>query len=105
MVKNLLRDVEDSNSFLTAPGRVLEWRENGRFFRLTCKEHSARRFFFVLALNSDGRRHTLYIPEGKGLLNVWFLLAEKLSCLGVRLAQKESLKGENSSHKGKKGTN
>lgn len=37
----------------------------------------------------DGRRHTLCIPEGKGLLNGWILMAEKLRSLGVSLVHKE----------------
>ena len=70
--------------------RPFEWRENGRFFRLESKENIAGRFLLCSVIDGEGKRHRLVFPEGRGLLNGWTMLAEKIRGLGFVTLQ-ESL--------------
>ena len=77
MTKLLLGVEECCRAFVPAK-RPFEWRENGRFFRLESKENAAGRFLLCSAFDGEGKKHSLVFPEGRGFLNGWTMLAEKI---------------------------
>ena len=73
---------------VSAPARSpLEWWENGRYFRLERKENNAGRFNLVSATDAEGKKHRLIFPEGRGFLNGWTMLVEKIRGLGFKALQ------------------
>ena len=103
MNKLLLGVEECCRVFVPARRRPFEWRENGRYFRLESKENSAGRFLLCSVTDAEGKRHRLVFLEGRGILNGWTLLAEKIRGLGfkalpekkpMRIVTKELSKGE-----------
>ena len=82
MNKLLLGVVESCRDFDPAR-RPFEWREKGRFFRLECKENIAGRFLLCSVIDDEGKKHRLVFPEGKGFLNGWTILAEKIRGMGI----------------------
>ena len=52
------------------------------------------RWMFILCsvIYADEKRHRLFFPEGKGLLNEWALLAKALQGLGVKVNKDEKRK-------------
>ena len=85
----LLKGVEECRNASTPVRRSLVWRENGRFFRLEGKENIAGRFLLCFAKDVEGKKHKLFFLEGRGFLNGWALLAEKLRGLGLKPMQEE----------------
>ena len=81
---NLLKNVEECRNASTPVSRSLVWREKGRLFRLECKENKDGRFLLCSLKDVDGKKHRLFFPEGRGFLNGWALLAEKLRGLGIK---------------------
>ena len=86
---NLLKGVEECRNAFAPVRRSLVWRENGRFFRLECKENKGGRLLLCSAKDVEGKKHRLFFPEGRGFLNGWALLAEKLRGLGLKPLQEE----------------
>ena len=85
---NLLKGVEECCNASTPVSRSLVWRENGRFFRLESKENKDGIYLLCLAKDVEGKKHRLFFPEGRGFLNGWALLVEKLRGLGLKLQEK-----------------
>ena len=56
---------------------------NRQDFRLECWSNRAGRYRICSVRNGDGKRHKIFIPEGKGLVRGWEVLAEKLQELGT----------------------
>ena len=77
--------VESFRNEAAAKRRGYEWQENGRRLSLVCKKNDVGCFTLCLVIDADGKRHRLFFPEGKGLLNGWSLLAEALQGLGVKV--------------------
>ena len=107
-MNKLLMGVEECCRVFVPARRPFVWRENGRSFRLESKENNAGRFFLCSVTNVEGKKLRSFFPEGRGFLNGWALLAEKIRGLGfkplqenkpMRIATIESSKGE-----GKKST-
>ena len=73
--KTLLKGVESFINEVAAQRRGYEWKENGRRFSLVCKKNDVGCFILCSVIDADGKRHCLFFPEGKGLLNGWSLLA------------------------------
>ena len=61
----------------------LEWKENGRRYRLELRKNEGGRFLLCSVVDLDGRWHRLSFPEGKGLLNGWSMLEEALLAMGT----------------------
>ena len=80
----LLKNVEECLNAPTLVRRSLVWSEYGRLFRLECKENKDGRFLLCSAKDVEGKNHRLFFPEGRGFLNGWALLAEKLRGLGIK---------------------
>ena len=81
---NLLKNVEECRNASTPVSRSLVWSESSKFFRLECKENKDGRFLLCFAKDVEGKKHILFFPEGRGFLNGWALLAEKLRGLGIK---------------------
>ena len=88
-MNNLLKGVEECHKVSTPARRPFVWRENGRSFRLECKENKARRFLLCSAMDVEGKKQRLIFPEGKGFLNGWALLVEKIRGLGFKPLQEK----------------
>ena len=86
-MNKLLLGVEECCRVFVPARRPFEWRENGRYFRLESKENSAERFLLCSVIDAEGKRHRLIFPEGRGILNGWTLLAEKIRGLGFKALQ------------------
>ena len=75
---NLRRNVDECRSALMPTGSSEVWRENGRLYRLERQENQNGRFLICSAKDVEGKKHRLFFPEGRGFVNGWALLAEKL---------------------------
>ena len=42
--------------------------------------------------DGEGKKHSIFFPEGKGLVNGWSILAEKLKEVGVKMSQEKEEK-------------
>ena len=102
-MNKLLLGVEECCRDFDPARRPFEWREKGRFFRLECKENIAGRFLLWSVIDVEGKKHRLVFPEGKGFLNGWAMLAEKIRGMGfetlrenrpMRILKAEQPKGE-----------
>ena len=83
-MENPLVGVEECYKVPNPARRSFVWRENGRFFRLECKENNARRFLLCSAIDTEGKKHRLLFPERRGFSNGWVLLAGKIIGLGLK---------------------
>ena len=81
---NLMRNVDECRNASIPAGRFVIWRENGRFFRLERKENQDGRFLLCSVKDVEGKKHRLFFPEGRGFVNGWALLAEKLRGMGLK---------------------
>ena len=88
-MNNLLTGVEECRKVFAPARRPFVWRENERSFRLECKENNAGRFLLCYATDVEGKKHMLFFPEGRGFLNGWALLAEKIRGSGLKPLQEE----------------
>ena len=102
-MNKLLSGVEECCRAFHPDRRPFEWRENGRFFRLESKENIAGRFLLCSVIDEGKKKHSLVFPEGRGFLNGWTMLAEKIRGLGydtlqeskpTRIMKAEMPKGE-----------
>ena len=82
-MSKLLLGVEECCRVDVPARRPFEWRENGRFFRLESKVNTAGRFLLCSVFEGEGKRHSLVFPEGRGFLNGWTMLVEKIRGLGL----------------------
>ena len=81
---NLMRNVEECRNAAFPAGRTVVWREQGRFYRLERKENHDGRFLLCSAKDVEGKKHWLVFPEGRGFVNGWALLVEKLRGMGLK---------------------
>ena len=83
-LSNLRRNVDECRNASIPAGRSVVWRENGRLYRLERKENQNGRFLLCSAKDVEGKKHRLFFPEGRGFVNGWALLAEKLRGTGLK---------------------
>ena len=86
-MEKLLRGVEKCCRAFDPASRTLAWRENGRSFRLESKVNNAGRFLICSVTDGEGKKHWLVFPEGRGFINGWSMLAEKIRGLGIKSRQ------------------
>ena len=65
-MNNLLTGVEECRKVFAPTRRPFVWRENGRSFRLECKENNARKFLLCSATNVEGKKHRMFFSGMKG---------------------------------------
>ena len=56
----------------------LAWSEKGRKYSLRMRKNERGRFLLCSVLDLDGKRHSLFFPEGDDLVNGWNLLGKAL---------------------------
>ena len=83
-MEKLLMGVEECCRVFDPASSSLAWRENGRSFRLESKVNIAGRFLLCSVTDGEGKKHWLVFPEGRGFINGWSMLAEKISGLGFK---------------------
>ena len=88
MVK-LLMGVEECCRASVSVGRTFAWRENGRSFWLESKVNNAGRFLLCSVTDGERKKHWLVFPEGRGFLNGWTMLAEKIRGMGFKPRQED----------------
>ena len=86
-MEKLLMGVEECCRVFVPASRTFAWRENGRSFRLESKENNAGRFLLCFVTDGEGKKHWLVFSEGRGFLNGWTMLAEKIRGLGFKPRQ------------------
>ena len=79
----LLEGVEACCRGVIVQGFVKSWEDGGRKFKLESRANEAGRFLLCSVVDSESKRYCLVFLEGKGILGLWVLLAEKLRFLGV----------------------
>ena len=86
-MNKLLMGVEECCRVFVPTRRPFVWRESGKSFRLESKENNAERFLLCSVTDVEGKKHRLFFPEGRGFLNGWAMLAEKIRGLGFKPLQ------------------
>ena len=86
MIK-LLAGVEECSRVFDSARKPFEWKENDRYYRLESKVNRAGRFLLCSVTDVEGKRHRLIFPEGRGILNGWNLLVDKIRGLGFKAVQ------------------
>ena len=81
---NLLDGVEICCKEGGTSKKSVEWEENGRFYKMETSKNDAGKYLLCLAINGEGKRHKIFIPEGRGLIKGWNLLAAKLRELRIK---------------------
>ena len=88
-LKSLLKGVTECCREQVPEGCFSEWKEKDRIFRLECRSNRVGRYLICSVRDGEGKRHKIFIPEGKGLVRGWEVLAEKLQELGTIERQPE----------------
>ena len=86
-MNKLLIGVEECCRVFIPARRPFVWRENRSSFRPESKENNSGRFLLCSAIDVEGKKHRLVFSEGRGFLNGWALLAEKIKGLGFKPPQ------------------
>ena len=55
--------------------RTFEWRENARFYKMESHINDAGNYLSCAVTDGEGKRHNIFIPEGRGLI-------KGLGCVG-----------------------
>ena len=80
---------------------------------MECKENDARRFLLCSTTDVEGKKHRVLFLEGRGLLQRWSLLAQKIKGLGLKSSEEikpvkrlaANTKKEEAKEKAKEGKN
>ena len=92
-MEKLLWGVEEVCRVFDPASSTIAWRENGRSFKLESKLNKAGRFLLCSVTDGEGKKHWLVFPEGRGVINGWCILAEKIRGLGFKPRQEKSPRG------------
>ena len=58
-------------------------------------KNAVGKFMSCSIIDGEGKRHKIFIPEGRGLIKGWTLLADKLRELGIKgMIDERKNKGE-----------
>ena len=68
------------------------WEEGGRSYKLERRSNKAGNFLYCSVRDAGWKRFGICIPEGRGLVRGWKIMAEKLRFLGVGLKRLERQK-------------
>ena len=82
--KILLKCVELLRTEAVKHNEGLAWSEKGRKYSLRMRKNESGRFLLCSALDLDGKRHSLFFPEGDDLVNGWKMLGKALQDLGQK---------------------
>ena len=68
------------------------WEEGGRSYKLERRSNKAGNYLYCSVRDAGWKRFVICIPEGKGLVKGWKMMAEKLRSLGVGFKRLERQK-------------
>ena len=68
------------------------WEEGGRSYKLERRSNKAGNFLYCSVRDAGWKRFGICIPEGRGLVRGWKIMAEKLRSLGVGIKRLERQK-------------
>ena len=85
-VRTLVKGVEVCCKEKVPENRRQDWKEGKRVFKLECGSNKAGRFLQCMVRDGEGKKHSIFFPEGKGLINGWSILAGKLKEVGVKMS-------------------
>ena len=77
-VRTLLKGVEACCREKATENWRKDWKEGKRIFKLGCGSNKAGRFLQCMVRDEEGKKHCIFFPAGKGLVNGWSILIEKL---------------------------
>ena len=67
-LRNLLKGIETYNKKGGTTKGFLEWKENGRLYKLECHKNEAGKFLRCFDIDGGGKRHKIFIPEDRGMI-------------------------------------
>ena len=91
-VRTLLKGVEVCCKEKVPENWQQDWKEGKRVFKLECGSNKAGRFLQCMVRDGEGKKHSIFFPKGKGLVNGWSILAGKLKEVGVKMSQEKKEK-------------
>ena len=88
----LLLGIEDCDMISRRQEWFANWEEGGRSYKVERRSNKAGNFLYCSVRDAGWKRFGICIPEGKGLVRGWKIMAEKLRSLGVGLKRSERQK-------------
>ena len=82
-LQRLLLGIEDCDMISRNQEWFANWEEEGRSYKLERRSNKAGNFLYCSVRDAGWKRFDICIPEGKGLVRGWKIMAEKLRSLGV----------------------
>ena len=97
-LQRFLLGIEDCDMISRKQEWFANWEEEGRSYKLERRSNKAGNFLYCLVRDARWKRFNICIPEGKGLVRGWKIMAEKLRSLGMGpkrvVTQKTNVKEE-----------
>ena len=96
-LQRLLLGIEDCKMISRNQEWFAKWEEEGRSYKLERRSNKAGDFLLCSVRDLGRKSFGICIPEGKGLVRGWKIMAEKLRSLGVgnkRLERQKTKDGE-----------
>ena len=91
-LQRLLMGIEDCDMISRKQEWFANWEEGGRSYRLERRSNKAGNYLYCSVRDAGWKRFGICIPEGRGLVRGWKIMAEKLRSLGVGLKRLERQK-------------
>ena len=88
----LLLGIKDCDMISRRQEWFANWEEGGRSYKVERRSNKAGNFLYCSVCDAGWKRFGICIPEGKGLVRGWKIMAEKLRSLGVGLKRSERQK-------------
>ena len=82
-LQRLLLGIEDCDMISCSQEWFANWEEEGRSYKLKRRSNKAGNFLYCSVRDAGWKRFGICIPEGKGWVRGWKIMAEKLRSLGV----------------------
>ena len=95
-LQRLLLGIEDCEMISRNQEWFAKWEEEGRSYKMERRSNKAGDFLLCSVCDSGRKSFGLCIPEGRGLVRGWKIMAEKLRSLGVETKRLERQKTNDS---------
>ena len=82
-LQRLLLGIEDCDMISRNQDWFANWEEEGRCYKLERRSNNVGNFLYCSVRDAGWKMFGICIPEGKGLVRGWKIMAEKLRSLGV----------------------
>ena len=83
-LRNLLKVLDVCCREMVPKNWGLKWQEDNSSYRLACRTNRAEKFIQCFVRDGEGKRHNVFLHEGKGIVKGWAIIAKKLHELGVK---------------------